>query len=172
MRAEGLAQGELPAAAAVARQRRLQFRAASVRKLVRAVDAAAVSMVTIGLCFAAGIDFWHVPVATAAPYALFPTAGVAGVWIAGGYRFDAAGSILAHMMRVGVGAAAAMSAVFLLVLVFAPLEAPLFVRLGLVNGLALVALHGNYLGVVRTAARRGYLLPDQPVPASQQGLPR
>jgi Undecaprenyl-phosphate glucose phosphotransferase len=168
MRAERLAWAETSAAkvdverrqaaaAPAAPVRRRLFHRSAVRLLARTLDAIAVSLATIGLCFAAGVDVWNVSVATVLPYALLPIAAVAGVWAAGGYRFRCAGSMPEHLLRVALGAATALSVVFLLILVFAPTAAPLFARLGATNALALFALHANYLGVVRTATRQGYL---------------
>src|SRR5690349_9115566 len=114
MRAERLAWAEKPDAAAgvpadarpyapgakmrankVARKR--LFHRSAVRVIARVVDAIAVSLVTIGLCLAAGIDVWVTPLAAVMPYALMPAAGVGGVWLAGGYRFRYAGSIPKHL---------------------------------------------------------------------------
>jgi hypothetical protein len=166
MRTEHLVEAQTPAAKArvevgksdaAGRVRRAFIRRSGIRVLACILDIIAVSLVTIGLCSAAGYDAWHVPVTTAAPFALLPVLCVAGVWIAGGYRFQHPHPIPKHMFRVALGAVTAMSIVFLAVLVFALDQASLFARLCVANALVVFALHGNYLGVVRTARRNGYV---------------
>src|SRR5690242_17212881 len=169
MRAERLAWAEKPAvkvdverrqppAAGPARHSRQRIlHRGGVRVLARMLDALAVFLVTLGLCVAAGIKLWSVPVASALPYLAMPAAGVAAVWIAGGYRFRYAEAITTHLTRVALGATAAMSALFLTALVARSPELPLFAQLSTANAVALFALHANYLAIVRAATRKGYL---------------
>ena len=88
MRAERLAWAETPAAkvdverrkpaaAAAGLVRRRFLHRGGVRVLARTIDAIAVSLVTIGLCFAAGYDVWNVSLAAALPFILLPVAALA-----------------------------------------------------------------------------------------------
>ncbi|HVY90712.1 MAG TPA: sugar transferase, partial [Hyphomonadaceae bacterium] len=156
---------------AASRRRRLLHRSA-VRVLARTIDAAAIALVTLGLCYSAGIDFLTVPFASALPYVLMPLAALGGVWLAGGYRFRYAGSILAHLLRVALGGSAAMGVVFLGAMLLGAGNLPLFSRLCAVNALALFALHANYLGAVRAATRKGFLSDNVVVVGATQAAAR
>ncbi|HEV7692690.1 MAG TPA: exopolysaccharide biosynthesis polyprenyl glycosylphosphotransferase [Hyphomonadaceae bacterium] len=185
MRAERLAWAEKPDAAAadttaetaaparankVARKR--LFHRSAVRVIARFIDAIAILLVTVGLCLAAGINVWITPLAAVLPYALMPAAGVAGVWLAGGYRFRYAGSIPGHLARVAFGASFTMGLVFLSALALGSDDIHLFSRLCAANALALFALHANYLGVVRTATRKGYLSDNVVIVGATQAAAR
>jgi polysaccharide biosynthesis protein PslA len=169
MRAERLAWAETPkpaepslaadgelVAAPITRRRRL-FHRSLVRTLARSVDAAAILLVTLGLCRAGGIDVWTTPLAAALPFVLMPLAGVAGVSLAGGYRFRYADSFAGHLCRVGFGASAIMGSVVLLAWLAGSSNVTLFARLAAANALAVFALHANYLAAVRAATRKGFL---------------
>ena len=108
------AESEPAARAKRVRRRRLFHRAARIA--ARATDALATSLVMVGLCIAAGIDIWTAPLAAAVPYVLLPVAGVAGVWLAGGYRFRYAESLAGHLLRVVLGASVTMGSAFVIVL--------------------------------------------------------
>lgn len=169
MRAERLAWGETPkpaelssqaedaaAAPAVTRRKRL-FHRSLVRAVARAIDATAILLVTIGVCRAGGIDVWTTPLAAALPFVLMPFAGVAGVSVAGGYRFQYAETFAGHLCRVGFGASAIMGSVVLAAWLAGSGNVALFARLAAANALAVFALHANYLGAVRAATRKGFL---------------
>jgi hypothetical protein len=165
MTTERLAWAETPDAAALqalpgsepavsakrARRRRVFHR--SARIITRTTDALTTSLAMIGLCIAAGIDIWTVPLAAAMPYVLLPIAGVAGVWLAGGYRFRYAESIVGHLLRVVLGASVAMGSVFLIVLLAGSANTALFARLTAAEALVLFALHANYIRAVRSVSR-------------------
>jgi polysaccharide biosynthesis protein PslA len=186
MRAERLAWAETPDAAASGKpveteaapvrankvvRKRLIHRSA-VRVIARAVDAIAIALVTTGLCIAAGIDVWVTPLAAVLPYALMPVAAVGGVWLAGGYRFRYAGSIPGHLLRVALGGSIVMGLVFLSALGMGSDDINLFAQLCAANALALFALHANYLGVVRTATRKGYLSDNVVIVGATQAAAR
>jgi Undecaprenyl-phosphate glucose phosphotransferase len=138
------------------RRHRLVHRS-SVRFITRIVDAAAVFGITLGLCIAAGIDLWHLPLISALPFVLLPPATVTGVWLMGGYRFRYAGPVAAHLLRATIGSAIGLGAVFLFALATHFPLPMVFANLCAVNGLGVIALHANYLGVVRASTRRGLL---------------
>ena len=128
--------------------------------VARWLDGILILLVTIGLCFAAGIDLWSSPFGAALPFALMPVAGVMGVTLAKGYHFNPAQPIPAHLLRVGAGALAAMSSMFALVVVTGSLHTGLFMLVCVPNAMTIFALHANYVGLVRTAVRNGYLSDD------------
>jgi polysaccharide biosynthesis protein PslA len=168
MRAERLAWGETPkpaeqllpegaeAVSAVERRRRL-FHRSLVRVLARVVDAIVILLVTIGLSRAAGVDVWTAPLAAALPFVLMPLAGIAGVSLAGGYRFRYAETFAGHLCRVGFGASAIMGSVLLFAWIAGSSNVELFARLAAANALAAFALHANYLAAVKAATRKGFL---------------
>jgi len=145
------AESEPAARAKRVRHRRLFHRA--MRIFSRATDAIATSLVMIGLCVAAGIDIWTVPLAAALPYVLLPVVGVAGVWLAGGYRFRYAESIADHLLRVALGASVTMGSVFLIALLAGSTRTALFTQLTAAEALTLFALHANYSGALRAISR-------------------
>jgi hypothetical protein len=130
--------------------------------VARWVDAFAILVVTVGLCFAGGVDIWNSPFGASLPFALMPVCGVMGVQLAGGYHFHPQQPIPAHLLRVGAGALAAMAAVFALVVVSGSQHTGLYMLVCVPNAMTVFALHANYVGVVRTAARNG-CLSDFPV---------
>jgi len=132
--------------------------------VARWIDAVAILVVTVGLCFAAGVDLWNSTFGASLPFALMPVAGVMGVQLAGGYHFHPDQPIAAHLMRAGAGAIAAMACVFALVVISDQLQRQtgLFMLVCVPNAMTIFALHANYVGVVRTAARNG-VLSDFPV---------
>ncbi len=160
-----------PARANKVARKRL-FHRSAVRVIARTVDAVAVALVTAGLCLAAGIDVLVTPLAAVMPYALTPAAGVGGVWLAGGYRFRYAGSIATHLLRVALGGSIIMGLVFLSALALGSDDIELFARLCAANALALFALHANYLGIVRTATRKGYLSDNVVIVGATQAAAR
>jgi hypothetical protein len=132
--------------------------------LARWFDAAAILVVTVGLCFAAGVDLWNSSFGSSLPFALMPIVGVMGVQIAGGYHFHPDQPIAAHLLRAGAGALAAMASVFALVVISDDFQRQtgLYMLVCAPSAMTLFALHANYVGVVRTAARNG-VLSDFPV---------
>ena len=138
------------------RRRRLLHRA-GVRIAARFLDLAAAVVVTIGLCIGAGVDIWASPMAAALPFVLMPLAGMAGVWIMGGYRFRYAEPVHTHLVRVAAGGTAGPALVAFLAAAGGPAHAALLWNLCAANALALFALHANYLGFVRAATRKGLL---------------
>jgi Undecaprenyl-phosphate glucose phosphotransferase len=143
-------------AAPATRRRRLIHRS-TVRLLARGIDGLGVFTVTLCLCIAAGIDLWRVPLGAALPFVLLAPATVAGVWMAGGYRFRYAGSVSMHLLRAAVGCGAGLGGVFLFALATGFPLPVLFANVCAVNAVAVIALHANYLGVVRAATRKGHL---------------
>jgi hypothetical protein len=150
-------QAESGPAAKAKTTRRWLFHRGVVRIFARTADAIVISLVTVGLCMAAGIDIWIVSLAAALPYVLMPMVSVGGVWLAGGYRFRRGESIAGHLLRVALGASAVMGSAFLIALLAGLAHTELFGWLTTANALTLIALHANYLGIVRTATRRGNL---------------
>jgi Undecaprenyl-phosphate glucose phosphotransferase len=138
------------------RRRRLIHRS-GVRLLARAIDGVGVLVVTLCLCVGAGIDLWRLPLGMALPFVLLAPASVAGAWLAGAYRFRYAGSVAMHLLRAAAGSAAGLGAVFLLALATGFPMPALFANICALNALAVIALHANYLGVVRAATRKGLL---------------
>jgi len=185
MRAERLAWADTPDAAtreapAVAtpisapgrtKRRRLLHRGA-VRTLARAADAIVVLLITAGLCLAAGIDIWRTPFAAALPFLLMPPALVAGVSIAGGYRFRYDEPLTGHLLRTALGASAIMGSVVLFAVLAGSANTPLFERLAMANFLAVVALHANLLGLVRAAMRSGYFSDNVVIVGATQAAAR
>ncbi len=153
------------------RRRRILHRG-GVRTAARCLDALAVALATFGLCFSSGIDVLAIPLTAALPFLLLPIACIAGVWIAGGYRFRYAEPVLGHLLRVAFGACAAMGLVVLAVLVFDPAQAQEFVQLGAANALVVFALHANYLGMVRGATRKGILSDNVVIVGATQAAAR
>ncbi len=145
-----------PVAVQMKRRHRVIHRG-GVRVVTRVVDAIVTLMITLGLCASAGIDLWQLPLASALPFVLLPPAAVLGVWMAGGYRFRYAGSVSMHLLRATAGGAAGLGAVLLLALATGFPLPTLFANVCAVNALAIIALHANYLGVVRAATRKGAL---------------
>ncbi len=148
-------------AAAVA-LRRWAIPSAFLSIVARWLDAAAILLVTVGLCFAAGVDLWNSPFGASLPFALMPVVGVMGVHLAGGYHFHPNQPIAAHLLRAGAGALAAMASIFALVVISDDFQTGLFMLVCAPNAMTIFALHANYVGVVRTAARNG-VLSDFPV---------
>jgi hypothetical protein len=140
--------------------RKWAFSAAIAGAVARWLDGVAILLVTIGLCFAAGVDLWNSSFGAALPFALMPVAGVMGVTLAKGYVFGSAQPIAAHLLRVGAGALAAMASMFALVVLTGSLHTGLFMLVCVPNAMTVFALHANYVGLVRTAARNGYLSDD------------
>jgi hypothetical protein len=147
---------------ATATLRRWAFPSTFLSILARWIDAVAILAVTIGLCFAAGVDLWNSTFGASLPFALMPVAGVMGVHLAGGYHFHPNQPIAAHLLRAGAGALAAMASVFALVVISDDFQTGLFMLVCAPNAMTIFALHANYVGVVRTAARNG-VLSDFPV---------
>jgi Undecaprenyl-phosphate glucose phosphotransferase len=146
-----------PTNVSTATRRRRLFHRGAIRVAARAIDALATVLVTVLLCIAAGIDPSKATVVQALPYLLLPVAGVAGVWMAGGYRFRYAGSVAAHLCRIAIGGSVAMSAVYLLALVVDAVDAATFAQLAIANALTLFGLHANYLSITRVLTRAGQL---------------
>jgi polysaccharide biosynthesis protein PslA len=121
------------------------------------IDALGVLIVTLCLCIAVGVDLWRLPLGMALPFVLLAPATVAGAWIAGAYRFRYAGPVALHLLRAAAGSVAGLGAVFLLALATGFPQPALFANVCAVNALALIALHANYLGIVRAATRKGHL---------------
>ncbi len=130
--------------------------------LARWIDAVAILLVTVGLCFAAGVDLWNSSFGASLPFALMPVVGVMGVQLAGGYHFHPQQPIAAHLLRAGAGSLAAMASIFALVVISDDFQTGLFMLVCAPNAMTIFALHANYVGVVRTAARNG-VLSDFPV---------
>jgi hypothetical protein len=132
--------------------------------VARWLDAAAILLVTVGLCFAAGVDLWNSTFGASLPFALMPVVGVMGVHLAGGYHFHPNQPIAAHLLRAGAGALAAMASIFALVVISDDFQRQtgLFMLVCAPNAMTIFALHANYVGVARTAARNG-VLSDFPV---------
>ena len=152
------AAGETAAAAL----RRWAFPSAFLSIVARWLDAVAILVVTVGLCFAAGVDLWTSTFGASLPFALMPVVGVMGVQIAGGYHFHPDQPIAAHLLRAGAGALAAMASIFALVVLSDDFQTGLYMLVCAPNAMTIFALHANYVGVVRTAARNG-VLSDFPV---------
>jgi polysaccharide biosynthesis protein PslA len=153
------------------RRRRLMHRS-GVRVLARGVDAVTVLVVTVGLCVAAGIDLWRLPLGMALPFVLLAPATVASCWIAGAYRFRYAGSVLLHLLRAAAGSAAGLGTVFLFALATGFPMPALFANVCIANALAVIALHANYLGVVRAATRKGHLSDNVVIVGATQAAAR
>jgi len=140
----------------VSRRKRLIHRS-SIRLITRGVDVAGLFLVVAALTYSHGIDLWHLPVLLALPFLLLPVIAMAGVYAAGGYRFRYAESVATHLLRATTGGVAGLSVAFLLSLATGFPLPMLFANVCAVAALALVALHANYLGLVRAAVRRGAL---------------
>ena len=153
------------------RRRRLIHRS-GVRLLARALDGVGVLVVTLCLCVGAGIDLWRLPLGMALPFVLLAPASVAGAWLAGAYRFRYAGSVAMHLLRAAAGSAAGLGAVFLLALATGFPMPALFANICAVNALAVIALHANYLGVVRAATRKGLLSDNVVIVGATQAAAR
>ena len=158
-------------AGVVTRRRRLLHRS-GVRMLARGIDGLAVLVVTLSLCVAAGIDLWRLPLGMALPFVLLAPATVAGAWSAGAYRFRYAGSVSAHLLRAAAGSAVGLGAVYLFALATGFPLPMLFANVCTVNGLAVFALHANYLGIVRAATRKGYLSDNVVIVGATQAAAR
>lgn len=154
-----------------ARRKRFLHRG-GIRIATRAVDTLAVTLITICLCLFAGIELLALPLGAALPYIFIPAACFAGVWIAGGYRFRYAEPVFSHMLRVALGACAAMALVFAIVAVAAPSQIPILARLGAANALAVFALHSIYLGLIRVATRKGHLSDNVVIVGATQAAAR
>jgi hypothetical protein len=142
---------------AKAAMRRWAFPSTFLSIVARWLDALAIVLVTFGLCFAAGVDLWNVPFGVSLPFALMPIVGVMGVHLTGGYHFHPGQPIAAHLLRAGAGALAAMASIFALVVITGSLHTGLYMLVCAPNAMTIFALHANYVGVVRTAARNGFL---------------
>jgi hypothetical protein len=142
--------------------RRWAFPSAFLGILARWIDAVAILVVTVGLCFAAGVDLWNSTFGASLPFALMPVVGVMGVHLAGGYHFHPDQPIAAHLLRAGAGALAAMASIFALVVISDDFHTGLYMLVCAPNAMTIFALHANYVGVARTAARNG-ILSDFPV---------
>ena len=140
----------------VSRRKRLIHRS-SIRLLTRGVDVIALFVLMLALTYSHGVDVWRLPVTLALPFLLMPVLAVGGIYIAGGYRFRYAGSVAAHLLRAAAGGASGLGAAFLLSLAVGFPLPMLFANICAIAALALVALHANYLGMVRAATRRGAL---------------
>jgi Undecaprenyl-phosphate glucose phosphotransferase len=140
----------------VSRRKRFIHRG-SIRLITRGVDAVALFVVVLALTYSRGVDLWQLPVMLALPFLLLPVAAVAGIYVAGGYRFRYAGSVAAHLLRATAGGAAGLAVAFGLSLATGFPLPMLFANVCAVCALAIVALHANYLGIVRAATRRGSL---------------
>lgn len=160
-----------PVVIQTARRRRLVHRS-GVRVATRFIDAATVTLITLALCVSQGIDLLAIPFGAALPYMLMPVLCVSGVWAAGGYRFRYADRVLAHMLRVALGASTAMGAMFLTIAVTDPVQLPLFARLCAANALGVIALHANYVGMVRAAMRKGQLSDNVVIVGATQAAAR
>jgi hypothetical protein len=125
--------------------------------VARWLDAVAILAVTVGLCFAAGVDLWNSTFGASLPFALMPVVGVLGVHLAGGYHFHPNQPIAAHLLRAGAGALAAMASIFALVVISDDFQTGLYMLVCAPSAMTIFALHANYVGVVRTAARNGVL---------------
>lgn len=147
---------------AKAAMRRWAVSSTLLSAVARWLDAVAILLVTIGLCFAAGVDLWNSSFGASLPFALMPVAGVMGVHLAGGYHFHPDQPIAAHLLRAGAGALAAMASIFALVVLSDDFQTALYMLVCAPNAMTIFALHANYVGVVRTAARNG-VLSDFPV---------
>lgn len=134
------------------------FHRGAIRIAAKLLDATIALIVTIILCNAAGFSLADEPFAAAAPCLALPAAGVAGVWLAGGYRFRYAGSIIGHLVRIALGGGLAMAAAWLAtVLVHIPTDPTLMARLSAAVAFTHFALHANYLALTRTLTRMGQL---------------
>lgn len=153
------------------RRRRLIHRS-SIRIIARFTDTAGLYAVTLCLAYASGIDVWRLPVLIALPLFLLPPAILAGIWMAGGYRFRYAGAVAAHLLRAVAGTTLGICAVLpLAYLTGFPLPA-LLINICAVNALAIVSLHANYLGVVRAATRKGHLSDNVVIVGATQAAAR
>ncbi len=153
------------------RRKRLIHRS-SIRIVARLIDVTALYAVTLSLAYSAGLDVWGLPVLFALPLFLLPAAVVAGVWIAGAYRFRYAEAVAGHLLRAVAGAALGLCAIIVLALLISfPLPAML-VNICAVNALALVSLHANYLGIVRAATRKGHLSDNVVIVGATQAAAR
>ncbi|MBP9234338.1 MAG: exopolysaccharide biosynthesis polyprenyl glycosylphosphotransferase [Hyphomonadaceae bacterium] len=160
-----------PLVVQTARRKRFLHRS-GIRIATRAIDALAVAFVTIGLCLSSGIDLLAIPFGAALPYLLMPAMCVTGVWVAGGYRFRYAEPVLGHMLRVALGASAAMGLVFVLIAMADASQLSILTRLCAANALAVFALHSNYLGMVRAATRKGHLSDNVVIVGATQAAAR
>lgn len=140
----------------VSRRKRVIHRS-SIRLITRCVDAVALFLVVLGLTYSHGIDLWRLPVLLALPFLLLPVIAVTGVYVAGGYRFRYAGPVAAHLMRATAGGALGLAAAFGLSQATGFPLPMLFANVCAICALTIVALHANYLGIVRAATRRGAL---------------
>jgi len=126
------------------------FHRNTVRQIARGTDAIALGLVTVGLCLSAGIDLMSTPFAVALPYVLMPVLGVAGVWVAGGYRFRFAEPIISHLAHVALGISLVMGAIFVIALMSGSSHISLYAKLGAANAPTISRLS------VRRRARGGF----------------
>lgn len=152
--------------------RRRIIRRGGVRVLARLADAIAVGVVTLCLCVAAGIDLWRLPLGLALPFLLLAPTTLAGLGVAGAYRFRFAEPVATHLARVVAGCIAGIGAVFLFALATRFPDAALFANVCAVNALAIFALHANYLGLVRAATRKGLLSDNVVIVGANQAAAR
>jgi Undecaprenyl-phosphate glucose phosphotransferase len=139
-----------------ARRRRLLHRGA-VRYAARTIDACVLMLMTLGLAMAAGADLLRLPLIEAYPYILLPVAGVAGVWLAGGYRFGYAASVAGHLLRVAAAGAGLIALLAGAGIVLNAADPALMTRMSALAAMALFVLHAGYQVVVRALTRVGAL---------------
>jgi Undecaprenyl-phosphate glucose phosphotransferase len=143
-----------------------------MRLAARAIDAFIAAFVTLGLSLAGGIDLWRASTGEALPYLLAPVAAIAGVWLAGGYRFQYAGSTWGHLARTAAGGSAMMVALFVVVQMTGLAHAELFARVAFANALVLFALHTNYVSLARALTRSGALSDNVVIVGATQAAAR
>jgi Undecaprenyl-phosphate glucose phosphotransferase len=149
---------DAPLIATAPRGRQRLFHRSAIRLSARVLDAIIALAVTILLCNSAGFSLADAPFAAAAPCLALPAAGVTGVWLAGGYRFRYAGSIIAHLLRIAVGGGLAMAAAYAAATwLHWPTDAGLLAELSLAVAVTHFALHANYLAITRLLTRAGQL---------------
>jgi hypothetical protein len=153
------------------RRRRVLHRGA-VRYAARTIDACVLVLLTFGLAMAAGVNLLRAPLIDALPYILLPSAGVAGVWLAGAYRFGYAASVAEHLLRVAAAGAALIALVAGAGIMLQAADPALIIRLSAVAAMALFVLHTCYQAGVRALTRMGLLSDNVVIVGATQAASR
>ncbi|MDZ4760433.1 MAG: exopolysaccharide biosynthesis polyprenyl glycosylphosphotransferase, partial [Alphaproteobacteria bacterium] len=128
-----------------------------VRLAARTLDILAVSSLSLLFCAAAGVDLAAATLTEALPFALLPAAGVAGVWLSGGYRFRYGEPVALHLLRIAAGVAAATAIAGAVAGAADTTAVRTAGPAAAATAVTLFALHANYLAVMRALTRAGWL---------------
>jgi Undecaprenyl-phosphate glucose phosphotransferase len=157
----------------ISRRSRSRFaHRSSLSHFARAIDALITVFVVFGLAYSARIDMWGAPLAVAVPYLLAPPMAIAGVWLAGGYRFRYAGSVTEHLARVAFGASVMLILLYTAVVALGASDPGVFARIAAGNALALFGLHANYIAITRALTRAGQLSDNVVIVGATQAAAR